>query len=131
MKKQKIANGILEAIESPAMKFISQPLTEEKQIIDGQEVTQIKLNTEPQIGTKQPAKATEQKKKKRPAESLKTARINAMVTEEAKKKLERLAMVKRISVSELIVRFIDDGLKREKADLQKWEQIKEFLNYDN
>lgn len=129
-KKEDKIKANLQKIINPAEKFISQP-EEERQIINGQEITQMKLATDQPGQAKDAARATERQTKKRRTESRKTAHTSVLITAEQKSTLEKLAIVKRVSVNELIGRFIDEGIKRSKEDLKKWDQIKEVLGYDN
>lgn len=64
----------------------------------------------------------------RSAQTTKTARINAVITEQAKTALEHLAIIKHRSISDLICTFIEEGLVRNENELEKWAKVEELLN---
>lgn len=109
---------------SPAVSYLSQApdITEETQTTATGEIKQLKINID---GKPAQAKATKQAKEN------KTARLGVSVTPEQKRKVEGLAIIQNVSVSELLGRFIDDGLNRHKEELNKWEQIKELIHHGN
>ena len=50
-----------------------------------------------------------------------------MLTIPQRESLEHIAIVKGVSINELIGQFINDGINNNKDDLEKWEKLKEVL----
>lgn len=123
--KKGFKDAIAKQMDSnPAERYLSQGpnITEETQTTASGEIKQLKIDIEPA-----PAKA----KATAPGKENKTARLGVSVTPEQKKKVEGLAIIENVSVSELISRFIDDGLEKHKEELKKWDQIKEYIHDGN
>lgn len=113
--------------DSPTSKFLSGQ-TEER----GEH-----LNTpEPEARTEDELKKTAQQDE--PAKEVKTEtnqrkkevkgqRFSLLLTNTQREQLDKIAIVRGVSVNELISIYINDGIRASRDDLDKWERIKEVL----
>lgn len=121
---------------SPTAKFIStanQELTEVKEEIEqpnGEKVLigQTAFNLEqPKATSNQDTPKPKGNINKKDVNQVKGQRFSLLLTIPQRESLEHIAIVKGVSINELIGQFINDGINNNKDDLEKWEKLKEVL----
>ena len=121
---------------SPTAKFIStanQELTEVKEEIEqpnGEKVLigQTAFNLEqPKATSNQDTPKPKGNVNKKDVNQVKGQRFSLLLTIPQRESLEHIAIVKGVSINELIGQFINDGINNNKDDLEKWEKLKEVL----
>ena len=111
---------------SPAEKFLTgqpqeaEPLTTERETIKGPDGKPVDIE---QVAFTLSEHNTGKK-------ILRSVTTSIAISEQQRETLRHLAIVKNITVNELLNRFIDKGIEDSAEDLQKWEKIKEVLNND-
>lgn len=107
---------------SPVTKFIT----------GNQDITNQKLTEQPKpVQPKEPVNTdqteTKPRTNKKDVNQVRGQRFSLLLTIPQRENLEHIAVVKGISINELIGQFIDEGISNSTDELSKWEQIKEVL----
>lgn len=112
--------------DSPTSKFLSGQTEERGERL---ETSEPEARTESELKeTAQDAPKTEAKAESKPRKAeTKGQRFSLLLTNTQREQLNKIAIVKGVSVNELISIYINDGIRASRDDLDKWERIKEVL----
>ena len=108
--------------DSPTSKFLSGQPEERGEQLETSEPKE--TESKPKEQQESPTVPAETKARK---PETKGQRFSLLLTNTQREQLNKIAIVKNVSVNELISLFINEGIRASEDDLKKWEKIKEVL----
>ena len=113
--------------DSPTSKFLSGQTEERGERLETSE-PEARTESELKETAQQDEPAKEVKAVTNPRKKeVKGQRFSLLLTNTQREQLDKIAIVRGVSVNELISIYINEGITASKDDLDKWERIKEVL----